>query len=44
MGGCLSAKSKKKDKFATIGSHEEHHIALKYDEKASQVKIHANLA
>ena len=44
MGACLGKKGKKTDKFVTLGSHEEHHIQLKYNEKASQVKIHANLA
>ena len=42
--GCCQAKKKPRHAFATVGSHEEHHIALKYNEKASQVKIHANLA
>lgn len=42
--GCCQAKKKPRNAFMTAGSHEEHHIALKYNEKASQVKIHANLA
>ena len=45
MGGCCQGpKQKKRDRFATHGSHEEHHVVMKYNEKASQVKIHANLA
>ena len=39
MGACCSfsgsGKAKKIDKFKTVGTHEEHHIAMKYNEKAS---------
>eukprot|EP00354_Favella_ehrenbergii_P006723 CAMPEP_0170474196 /NCGR_PEP_ID=MMETSP0123-20130129/15999_1 /TAXON_ID=182087 /ORGANISM="Favella ehrenbergii, Strain Fehren 1" /LENGTH=65 /DNA_ID=CAMNT_0010743769 /DNA_START=81 /DNA_END=278 /DNA_ORIENTATION=+ len=42
--GCCAIKKKPRNAFMTAGSHEEYHINLKYNEKASQVKIHANLA